>query len=215
MSAQRPLVAATLLATAVLTLTACGSDGKKAATAGSVSAAASAGSVVASAPPSGSAATSTTASTSASASASAKPTASHSATARPTSTGKPTEDCTTAAQRPGHRVVNILGADVGASEVSATATKFICGPDVDNDGYYQSAGSPAAFRFASGAQGELVVLDDRVGERAVPLPQLLQHADACGHHRPVDRPYSCFGGNYDVTVDGSGRITHITELYHP
>ncbi|MDH6124559.1 hypothetical protein [Kitasatospora sp. GP82] len=205
MSAHRPLVAAALLATTVLSLAACGAGSTTSTAAASASPAV---------------ATSPSASATVPQQSSATPAISHTATAHPSAPGKPAQgtpaaDCTTAAQRPGHRVVNVVSGTAGSSEIAATATKFICGPNVDDDGYYQPAGSPTTFKIASGAQGELFTLGNTTATRGVPVAQLIQHADDCGHHRPVDRPYSCFGGNYDITVDVAGHITHISELYHP
>ena len=51
--------------------------------------------------------------------------------------------------------------------------------------------------------------------KAVGLAEFATHAEDCAHHREVPEPYGCFGGNYDITVDSAGRITKISELFHP
>ncbi|MFD9129905.1 hypothetical protein [Kitasatospora sp. NPDC059571] len=203
MSARRLLATAALLATATLAVTACdpnnpGADAPPATAAPSASASSSA-QPTASAQPSGKP--------------SAKPTTAHSGSAKPTGKGTPTADCTTAAQHPGHKVINVTAAT--ATQVTATPTRFVCGPTIDDDGYYQPIGGTASYTFAPGATAELFVQGDASGPRSVPLTQFANHAGDCAHQRPVPEPYSCFGGNYDITVDGSGRITKISELYHP
>ncbi|KJK55089.1 hypothetical protein [Saccharothrix sp. ST-888] len=129
---------------------------------------------------------------------------------------KPAPDCTAAARQPGHRMIHVVGGNPGKNQLSATATKFICGPDVPNDGYYEPTGSPRTFKLAPGAQSRLIALGDfGITQTEVPAAQLIKHADDCAHQRDVARPYNCFGGNYDITVDSAGRITRIDEAYHP
>jgi hypothetical protein len=207
MSAHRLLAIGALLATTTLALTACDPN----ATSGDAppATAAATASTSAGAQPTGAAtpsATPTGRST-------AKPTASHSASARPSGKATPTADCTAAAQKAGHKVINATAAT--ATQVTATPTRFVCGPTVDDDGYYQPTGAAVSYTFAAGASAELFVMTEGMGPKSVPLAQFATHVGACAHQQPVPEPYSCFGGNYDITVDAAGHITKISELYHP
>ncbi|GAA0676297.1 hypothetical protein GCM10010193_31750 [Kitasatospora atroaurantiaca] len=201
MSARRLLATVALLATATLTLTACDGDGDTGAG------------------PSASGTPSATVSASASTTPTGtKPTTGKPkppVTAKPSTSKAPSGDCTAAAQHPGHKVLNVVSGAAGSTQLTATATKFVCGPNVDNDGYYEPVGASATYQLAAGATAELVTLDSTVSQRAVSVPQLIQHVNDCAQHREVAQPYSCFGGNYDITVDSVGHITHISELYHP
>ncbi|MEV6207430.1 hypothetical protein [Kitasatospora sp. NPDC051914] len=202
MSARRLIATAALLGAATLALTACDPE---------ASAGADTAAPAASSSPSGAAATGTTASRSATPT--AKPSASRSTTAKPGGKGTPAADCTTAAQRPGHKVVNVTAAT--ASKVTATATRFVCGPEVENDGYYEATGAATSHTFAPGATAELFAMSSTMAPKAVGLAEFAAHAEDCAHHREVPEPYGCFGGNYDITVDSAGRITKISELFHP
>ncbi|MEV4558363.1 hypothetical protein AB0K51_15420 [Kitasatospora sp. NPDC049285] len=203
MNTRRLLGTAALLTAAVATLTACDPSDAPAAPGATASATASAtaGATPSTAP---TASVKPTASTSAKPSA-AKPSASH--------TGAAPANCTTAAQRPGHRVINVTAGT--ADKLTATATTFICGPDIDNDGYYQATGAASSYSFASGATAQLVTVSGAVGTGPVSVAALVQHVNDCAAHHEPAAPYSCFGGMYDITTDASGKITAITELYHP
>lgn len=192
MSLRRPLAATALLATAVLTLTSCYATADPEPEP-SPSVAASAGT---SAAPTASAATTVPAAPAASASA-------------------PAADCTAAAQHPGHEVIKADAAT--AARVTATGATYVCGPDVTDDGYYRASGSAADHPFAAGATAELVSTagSGGVATAAVPLATLVSHINDCAAQRGVAEPYGCFGGFYDITVDGSGAITAISEVYHP
>lgn len=138
------------------------------------------------------------------------------ATPRPSasrSSAAPQADCTTAAQRPGHRVINVTAATAG--QLTATATVFVCGPDVDDDGYYQPTGGPSTLALAPGASAALVTMGAPEPTRAVPVATLVQHVNDCAAHREPAAPFNCFGGMYDITTDAAGRVTSATELYHP
>ncbi|GAA5003725.1 hypothetical protein [Kitasatospora paranensis] len=209
MSAHRLLAVSALLATTTLALTACDPTGTSAdapaanastaATASTSTGARPTGAGTAGATPTGKSTT--------------KPTASRSAGAKPSGKATPTADCTAAAQKAGHKVINVSAAT--ATQVTATPTRFVCGPTVDDDGYYQPTGAAVSYTFAAGAGAELFVMTEGMGPKSVTLAQFATHAGACAHQQPVPEPYSCFGGNYDITVDAAGHITKISELYHP
>ncbi|MDH6578973.1 hypothetical protein [Kitasatospora sp. MAP5-34] len=138
-----------------------------------------------------------------------------SATARPSASTSPVADCTARAHTPGYQVINVVSVVSGSNQLNATQTKFICGADVPDDGYYEPVGAPSPYRFAPGATAELLVLGDSMKLSTVPLAQFLTTADVCAQNHDVARPYACFGSKYDITVDSSGQITHISELFHP
>ncbi|GAA2817230.1 hypothetical protein GCM10010441_47260 [Kitasatospora paracochleata] len=208
MTAHRLLATTALLAGAVLALTACDPDG---------SAPAAQTSATASTAPTASAAPTASPTASAGTAGTASPTATKAGKPATPTTGAtkaaPTPDCTAAAQHPGHKVINATSAT--ATGLNARATRFVCGPQVDNDGYWEAVGSFGPYTFAAGATAELVTMTSGVGSAGVPLSVLVQHVNDCAAHREPPAPYNCFGGTYDITVDGAGHITRISELYHP
>ncbi|MDH6112170.1 hypothetical protein P3T36_006804 [Kitasatospora sp. MAP12-15] len=141
---------------------------------------------------------------------SGKPTAKPSA-AKPT----PSADCTANAKKPGHTVINATVAWGNPDRIGANATKFICGPDVPNDGYYEAVAPNSGYNFAPGAKATLVGNYVSDGTKAVSVTDLLTHIDHCTQNPSGQDPYSCYGNMYDITVNGSGLITSIAELYHP
>ncbi|WP_329569554.1 hypothetical protein [Kitasatospora sp. NBC_01266] len=149
---------------------------------------------------------------------SAKPTASKPAakpTAAPTTPTTPTADCTANANHPGHTVINATVGWADPDRIGANATKFVCGPDVPNDGYYQPVNQNSSYTFAPGATAHLVGQYASEGGMNVSIDTLLTHIVHCTTNNPTGNPSPCYGNNYDITVDGSGRITSISELYHP
>jgi len=204
MTVRRLLVTAALLSTAALTLTACDGDTPPAPAATT--------SVAQSTTPSTPSSPGAPTVSSAATNHSAAPTKSASPKASG-ATATPAADCTARAQRPGHKVIQATAATT--TGLTAAPTRIVCGPDVPNDGYYETAGAPGPYTFASGTTAELVSLGQDSPTRAVPLAALVQHLNDCAAHRNVLAPYDCYGGTYDVTLDASGRITRIVELYHP
>ncbi|WP_329582737.1 hypothetical protein OG500_22135 [Kitasatospora sp. NBC_01250] len=138
-------------------------------------------------------------------------------TAKPTAAAPtPGSDCTAAANHPGHKVINATVAWGDPNRIGANATTFVCGPDVPNDGYYQAVAPNTGYTFAPGAKatllGRYVSTDPST---AVSITDLLTHINQCVQHPGADGPHLCYGNNYDITVNGAGQITTITELYHP
>ncbi|MFJ2780087.1 hypothetical protein [Kitasatospora sp. NPDC087315] len=121
--------------------------------------------------------------------------------------------CTTAAERPGHRVLQVV--TVARDQLTARPTRFVCGPDIPDDGYYEPTGSPARYTFAATATATLVDLEHAEPARPVPVPELVDHLDDCLADREPEPPYGCYGSDYDVVLDSRGRIMRIGELYHP
>ncbi|MFD2764561.1 hypothetical protein [Micromonospora eburnea] len=99
------------------------------------------------------------------------------------------------------------------NRIGANETRFVCGPDVPNDGHYvATVSSPDAYEFAAGATAQLFV---GVQTQDVTVDVLLQHINTCTQNPNSMKPYSCYGNMYDLTLDASGKITQIRELYHP
>ncbi|TQF05157.1 hypothetical protein E6W39_26605 [Kitasatospora acidiphila] len=205
------IAAAAIVAAAALALTACGPDDTSTSAGSSPSAAAS------------SAASTPTAAPSAAPSTSAKPTAA--SPAKPTGAAKPTatkssgttpgSDCTQLAMK------NFSGQVVEATDngylthiwMKAKPAKFVCGPDIPDDGYFEGYGTPALYSFSNDVKTFLLN-----GAKPVPvdLDTFMKHQDACLHSpSSVTAPYSCYGNKYIVTLTGQNEVTSITELYHP
>jgi hypothetical protein len=199
----RRLATSSVLAVTVLTLTlsACGPDRTTASGPGST------------APATGAAAVSPAPSADAAASG-AKPSAKPTAAPGSGSAQSPAADCTAQAHHPGHKVINATVAWGSPNRIGFNETKFVCGPDVPNDGYYEAAASsPDALTFAPGATAQLLA---GVQAKDVSVDRLLQQINACTTQNASSMsPYSCYGNMYDVTLDANGKITQIRELYHP
>ncbi|MGW2253002.1 hypothetical protein ACWCXH_22780 [Kitasatospora sp. NPDC001660] len=125
--------------------------------------------------------------------------------------------CSPAGERPGHSVLRVVAADtVDPAELTARATRYVCGPN-----RFEPAGDPVRYSFAAaGVDAALVdasLVDQQQGDPAkpVPLPALLNHLDDCLASRAPDAPYGCYGNTYDVVLDSHGRIMRITELARP
>lgn len=210
MNANR-LTAAAALAVAALALTACGPKATTGAAA--PSAAPSGPSTSASAAP---AALPAAPSASATRSADAKPTPTTSAkpsAAKPTST-TPVADCAKNA----HRVLQATENGYSTSVwMRAKATKFVCGPDVPNDGYYEGYGNPEVYTFSNDVKTSLMIqTDSGLGVKSVDLPTFMKHMDDClTDMSTVARPYFCFGNMYAVEVNDKKVITSIDEVYKP
>ncbi|GAA1240211.1 hypothetical protein GCM10009665_33840 [Kitasatospora nipponensis] len=213
MNANR-LSAAAVLAVAALALTACGPDetaGAPAAAGSSAPTAASSG-----------AAPSATAQPSATQPSAAKPSATPSSSARPTaakpSATKPTgatpsPDCTAQAASVGQVVEATDNGYLTSVWMKAKPTKFVCGPDVPDDGYFTGYGSPAVYSFSNDVKTSLLA---GVQEKSVDLDTFMKHMDTCLHSpSTVAAPYQCYGNQYVVKVSGQNVVTSISELYHP
>ncbi|GAA2151126.1 hypothetical protein GCM10009760_46140 [Kitasatospora kazusensis] len=101
------------------------------------------------------------------------------------------------------------------NRIGGNGTKFVCGPNVPDDGYYQAITQDASYKFAAGAKASLVGNYVSEGRKDVSITDLLTHIDHCTSNPSGQQPYSCYGNMYDITVDGSGLITTIAEIYHP
>ncbi|KPC58874.1 hypothetical protein [Streptomyces chattanoogensis] len=195
----RRLLAAAAVAAALATLTSCkGEDDAKA----------DAPESSASPVPAKSRTADPSAAPSASASASASSQASPPSDPAP-GTGEPTFDCTPRKLAKGHRMVQITGAPSGGALLAKEA-KFACDP---NGGGYAGTGKAARFRLASGATAELAI--GAVDHRKVTVAQLTEHVNACLKHEPVKQPLMCSGDIYELTVTGSGDVSHVSEVWHP
>ncbi|WP_371500772.1 hypothetical protein OG871_28975 [Kitasatospora sp. NBC_00374] len=200
MKASR-LFVATAVAVAALALTACDPDD----TSGGAGTA-------------GSAAPSTAATSTTSAAPSAQPTASAkpgSAKPSPAKSGgaTPKADCTAQASSVGHVVEATENGYLTSVWMRAKATKFVCGPDVPNDGYFEGYGAPAVYTFSNDVKTTLLV--GSTG-KPVDLDTFMKHMDDClKNPTAVAAPYNCYGNQYVIKADGKNVITSISELYHP
>ncbi|WP_327681568.1 hypothetical protein [Kitasatospora sp. NBC_00458] len=122
-------------------------------------------------------------------------------------------DCTALAQQPGHQVVRVVEEIEG--RLSARPTRYVCSPDAPDDGSYDPFGEPVAYPLAARVTATLVDLEHGEPAKEVQLPVLMQHLDDCLADRVPEAPYGCYGDTYDIVLDARGRITRITELYHP
>ncbi|GAA0676290.1 hypothetical protein GCM10010193_31740 [Kitasatospora atroaurantiaca] len=199
MPARRLPVTAALLAATALTLTACGSKG---------AATASSSVTVSDSPTASTASASASPSTSASAAASVPASASGSA---PAGGG----GCTPRTDLPGHKVIHVVSGDVAAEQLMASATKFSCGPNTPSGGAYTPTGPTVRYSAVTEITADLATLRGVGANLTVPFSRLIEHANDCTDRGAVAEPFSCFGNNYEITVDSAGQITHISELFHP
>ncbi|GAA1993546.1 hypothetical protein GCM10009738_88150 [Kitasatospora viridis] len=107
------------------------------------------------------------------------------------------------------RVIEVTS--VQATGLQAKEAKFVCGPDVPDDGYFQGYGNAAPFTFAPDVK---TVLLHGITPSTVPLSTFTKHAQGCVAQQD-DPNYECFGNHYVITVTGNNEITSITSLYHP
>ncbi|WP_457032023.1 hypothetical protein [Kitasatospora sp. P5_F3] len=188
MNARHLPVATAVLATAVLALTACGPKDPAPATGPSL-----------------------TASASPSVTATVKPTASASRSA--TKAGATPADCKADAAQVG-RVIE--AAEVGYAThvwMKAKETKFVCGPDVPGESYFEGTGAVKVFEFSN--EVKTYVLAD-LKEKQIPLNDFMARAELCLTNRTaVQPPYNCYGNQFTVTVDQAGKISTIHQMYRP
>ncbi|WP_405017716.1 hypothetical protein OHV05_12335 [Kitasatospora sp. NBC_00070] len=196
MNAHRLPVAAVVLATAVLALTACGPKDAAPATGPGLTATASAGATPTGTPaatPSAPAATPSKGATKAGAA--------------------PAADCTANAAQVG-RVIE--AAEVGYAThvwMKAKETKFVCGPNVPGESYFTPTGAVKVFEFSNDVK--TYVLAD-LQEKLLPLNDFMARAETClTKATSVQRPYGCYGNQFSVTLDPAGKISAIHQLYRP
>jgi hypothetical protein len=212
MKVNRFATAAVVAATAVLALTACGPDEVNGAAGAPSSAAAGTGS---SAPSTGAAPTAQPIGGGSTAKP-VKPTRTPKPTATKSSGASPSSDCTAQAAANLNGAIVVQATDNGYAThiwMKAQPAKFVCGPDVPDDGYYEGYGTPAVYSFSNDVKTTLL---NNVQPQSVDLDTFMKHQDACLHNPDsVTMPYHCYGNKYVITVNGQNVITSIDELYHP
>ncbi|MQS13117.1 hypothetical protein F7Q99_12690 [Streptomyces kaniharaensis] len=149
----------------------------------------------------------------------AKPTGSGTAKPKPTKTAKPAptatkpgqagEDCKPGEMKPipaGHKVI-VLTKPTTTTAVVAKDGEYTC--HMPDQGWWP-VGEDKTYAFAPGAKATLTTLD---GQKPITLEQLVDHTNHCVNH--INDPASnCEDGtDYDIVLDGSGKITAITEVY--
>ncbi|MGK4583559.1 hypothetical protein [Kitasatospora sp. HPMI-4] len=202
--------AAAVLAVAALSLTACGPDSSSdnagsAATTGPASTAGPAGTTQPTAPEA-------SGNTTPVKPVSAGQGSSKQSSAKPTRT-TPSDDCTARAAGVGRVVEATENGYLTHIWMRAKPTKFICGPDVPDDGYFEGYGTPTVFTFDNNVKTSLL---NGVHEQQVDLNTFMKHMDDClNNQSAVTAPYHCSGNQYVIKANGQNVITSISELYHP
>ncbi|MEU8993932.1 hypothetical protein AB0C95_03765 [Streptomyces caniferus] len=195
----RRLLAAAAVAATLATLTSCKGEDPAASPEGSASAAASPAST-----PTDAATDGPTDAASPAASASASASGQKDLPIDP----EPTSDCTPAKLPEGHRMVQVTRAPAGGQLAVKEAT-FACDP---NGGGYAGTGKAGQYRLAAGATAELTT--SATDHRTVPLATLTEHLTACLKHDQVKAPLACSGDIYELTLNGSGAVSHLREIWH-
>lgn len=121
---------------------------------------------------------------------------------------EPSSDCTPAKPAEGHRMVQVTRAPAGGV-LAVEQAQFACDP---NGGGYAGTGKAGRYRLASGATAELTT--GATGHRAVSLATLGGHLTACLKHDQVKAPLACSGDIYELTLNGSGAVSHLREIWH-
>ncbi|MEX2972690.1 hypothetical protein [Streptomyces sp. C184] len=121
---------------------------------------------------------------------------------------EPSSDCTPAKLAKGHRMVQVTRAPAGG-QLSVKEAQFACDP---NGGGYAGTGKAGQYRLAAGATAELTT--SATGHRTVPLATLSEHLTACLKHDQVKAPLACSGDIYELTLNGSGAVSHLREIWH-
>ncbi|MFE2228772.1 hypothetical protein [Streptomyces kronopolitis] len=121
---------------------------------------------------------------------------------------EPSFDCTPAKLAKGHRMVQVTGAPAGGV-LAVRQAQFACDP---NGGGYAGTGKAGRYRLAPGATAELTT--GATGHRAVSLTALGGHLTACIEHDQVKAPLACSGDIYELTLNGSGAVSHLREIWH-
>ncbi|WP_052509499.1 hypothetical protein [Kitasatospora griseola] len=128
-------------------------------------------------------------------------------------TGAPADDCSRKGGAvDGGAVVEAVEATAGAKFVlRARPTKFVCGPNVPGEPYFEATGSTETYEFAPGAKA--YVLNQAKPEQASVdfLVKLVQGCKGSAHTAPA--PYLCYANQFIVQFDQQGRITSATQMY--
>ncbi|MFI9274059.1 hypothetical protein ACIGXM_25630 [Kitasatospora sp. NPDC052896] len=147
---------------------------------------------------------------------SGKPTGAKPTGVRPSGGAAPNQDCTAAAKQDLAGQVVVEATDNGYMTsvwMKAKPTKFVCGSDVPDDGYYESYGSPVVYTFSNDVKTYVL---NGATPQPVSLDAFMKQQDDCLHNpSAVAAPGACFGNQYLITANGQNVITSITQAYHP
>ncbi|MFJ1795765.1 hypothetical protein [Kitasatospora griseola] len=189
------ITAAALMAASALALTACDPDG-------------STGSA-APAPASSSASNAAPAATD-----SPKPTASSGKSgAGATKGATPAAGCTANAAQVGTVVEAAENGYMTHIWMKARSTRFVCGPDVPNDGYFEAVGEPKVYDV--GNDTKTLLLDENLKAKEVDVFVFMKAQEACLQHKQPAAPYRCYGNQYAVRLDAKGALLSVAQLYRP
>ncbi|GLW73398.1 hypothetical protein Kpho02_56970 [Kitasatospora phosalacinea] len=153
----------------------------------------------------------------------AAPTAAPASPKPPAGTGKPTAAASGKATTPaadctaGANGTTVLEATENAYSthvwMRARSTRFVCGPEVPNDGYWEPQGDARVYEFDNAVKSYL--LDDELKPRGVDLTAFMKVQEACLKNAEPAAPYRCFGNQYEVKLGAQGKVLSITQLYRP
>ncbi len=203
MSSRRS-IKAIVVATAVLGLAAC----QPSSTSGSSTSTAAAGAPSVSAPAASTPAASTPG-TDAPGTANPAPTDGSSAS-QPADDGGPAMTCTEPKVATGHKIVMPVRRPT-QDTMDAKPVKFVCDP---NDGHYEGTGTEKPYLFAQTVKAQLALGADQF--KTVIVGDLWMHIGDClSGGSTVQPPLSCSAfPAYDITLDSSGKISAIKEIWH-
>ncbi|GAA2134041.1 hypothetical protein GCM10009760_10880 [Kitasatospora kazusensis] len=118
--------------------------------------------------------------------------------------------CGTPTPSAGHRIVLPVRRPT-QDTLDAKAVTFVCDP---NDGHYQGTGAAKSYLFAPTVKAQLALGADQF--KTVILGDLWTHIGDClAGGSTVQPPLSCSAyPAYDITLDASGKINAIKEIWH-
>ncbi|MDH6576491.1 hypothetical protein [Kitasatospora sp. MAP5-34] len=201
---SRRLIKAVAAATAALGLAACGPTSSSSSSATTAAAAAPSASTAVSAPGASGAPTGFAPS-----SANPAPTDGASS-ASATDDGGPAMSCTQPVPAAGHKIVMPVRRPT-QDTLDAKAVKFVCDP---NDGHYEGTGTEKPYLFAPTVKAQLATGADQF--KTVIVGDLWMHIGDClSGGTTVQPPLSCSAyPAYEITLDSSGKINAIKEIWH-
>jgi len=128
--------------------------------------------------------------------------------AEPTASDAADPSCDAPKLPAGHKIISPVKQPSGDT-LSAKDTKPRCGV---NDVEFEATGAAKAYHFASTVKAQLSPASGSA--KTVSLTELSQHIGDCLNHAQKANLVCSSYGNYEVTVDASGKITAIKEIYH-
>jgi len=125
----------------------------------------------------------------------------------------PAADCTANAAQVGTVVEATENGYMTHIWMRAKSTKFVCGPDIPNDGYFEAVGEPKVYDV--GNDTKTLLLDENLKPKEVDVFVFMKAQEACLQHKQPAAPYRCFGNQYAVKLDSKGALLSVAQLYRP